>query len=449
MPKTRETIISIVGMGYVGLVTGLCFSEKGYHVVGVDVDHDKVELINSGKTPFYEKGTMDLLEKHLNQCFFVTTDLEAAVKTSDITFITVGTPFDGKKIDLSFIKQAALQIGSALRSKEDYHLIVVKSTVTPGTTDDIVRLAIEKNSHKRLGKDFGLCMNPEFLREGQAIFDFLNPDRIVIGGTDSKSCDWLETIYRPFIGSNIIKTSNKTAELIKYVSNCLFATMISFGNEIANICSIVKETDVMDVMQGVFLDRRISVSPSQETVQPGFVQYLKPGCGFGGSCFPKDVNALVAYAKERNISTLLLDAVLKVNSYQPLQMLRYLKKYYPVVMGVHVGVLGLSFKPDTDDIRCSPALIAIQALKSEGAVLYAYDPIVKRLDNEIFQGVYWLENIEDMVNKVEAILIFTAWEEFKQLPTIVEQKKKQLIIIDGRRIINKQEIVNYDGIGIG
>jgi UDPglucose 6-dehydrogenase len=290
--------ISIIGTGYVGLVTGACLAEKGHRVICVDVDEEKVRTIGQGIPPFFEVGLKELLRKHINARFRATTDLRRSVVEADLSLIAVGTPFDGKEIDLSYVKEAARQIGDALKEKTEYSVVVVKSTVVPGTTDDVVRPILEQASGKRVGKDFGLGMNPEFLTEGQAVADFMNPDRIVLGAIDDKSMRLMVELYDGFDGTPILKTNNKTAEMIKYASNAMLATQISFANEIGNLCSTLGGVDVVDVMKGVHLSYYLRPRTKDgQRVQAPISSFLEAGCGFGGSCLPKDVKALVVHGK--------------------------------------------------------------------------------------------------------------------------------------------------------
>ena len=294
--------ISIVGTGYVGLVSGVCLADKGHEVVCVDVDKKKVETINSGQVPFYEKGLSDLLKKNMPTRFKATTDLVTAIEETELTLIAVGTPFGRDKIDLTHIEQVSSQIGTVLCHKSSYHVVVVKSTVIPGTTEEVVLPLLEKASGKMAGVSFGVGMNPEFLREGEAVTDFLFPDRIVLGGIDERTIDVLEGLYKDFPDVSRIRTSPKTAEMIKYTANSLLATMISFSNEIGNLCAVLGGIDVVDVMKGVHLDKRITpVLSNGERVVPTLVSYLEAGCGFGGSCFPKDVKALMAHGAKRGV----------------------------------------------------------------------------------------------------------------------------------------------------
>lgn len=442
MPKQK---ISVVGTGYVGLVTAVCLAEKGHYLVCVDKDEEKILTINAGKSPIHEKGLDELLQKHINKNVFGTIDLPQAVQQTDVTFIAVGTPFDGEHIDLTYIRQAAAEIGHALKNKSTYHVVVVKSTVVPGTTYDVVKPILESTSQKQIGKDFGLCMNPEFLREGEAVNDFLNPDRIVIGGLDEQSTAALTAVYAGFVGTPIIKTSTQAAELIKYTSNAFFATLISFANEIANLCSQLPNVDAMEVMEAFWLDRRITPMSDKLSVRPGLVDYLKPGCGFGGSCFPKDINALVAYGKQQQKKMTLLESVIEVNNLQPMQMLALLQKYFPHFKNIKIGILGVAFKPGTDDIRCSPAIHVIHELNKHDANVYVYDPVVKTIPAA---NVVFTDTMETLIKTVNVVMIFTAWPDFQRVPALLTAYNPKAIVIDGRRILGKKDVLHYEGIGI-
>ena len=287
--------VSIIGTGYVGLVTGACLAEKGHRVVCVDTESSKVAAITRGAAPFHEPGLDPLLARHVGKLLFATTDLRAAVLDSDLTLLAIGTPFDGQTIDLTYVRQATRQIGEALRDKQGYHVVAVKSTVVPGTTDSVVRPILEEASGKTAGIDLGVGMNPEFLSEGSAIEDFMLPDRIVLGGIDARTQDVQAELYRDFEGTPVVRTSNATAEFIKYTSNSLLATLISFSNEIANLCATVPGVDATDVMRGVHLMRELQPRGADGARVPaGINSFLFPGCGFGGSCLPKDVKALAA-----------------------------------------------------------------------------------------------------------------------------------------------------------
>ena len=266
-----------------------------------------------------------------------------------------------------------------MKDKDGYHVVVVKSTVVPGTTDELVLTALEKASGKKAGVDFGVGMNPEFLREGEAVGDFMNPDRIVLGGLDERTHRTLQEVYEPFAGVDVVLTNNKTAEMIKYASNSLLATLISFSNEIGNLCSSIGGIDALEVMHGVHLDKRFTpILPSGERITPGFISYLEAGCGFGGSCFPKDVKALIAHGQKHASSMRMLESVIETNQHQPNQVLTRVEKHFPSVEDVDIAVLGLAFKPGTDDMRESPAIPIVNALREKGARIKAYDPVADR-----------------------------------------------------------------------
>jgi UDPglucose 6-dehydrogenase len=443
--------VSVAGTGYVGLVSGVCLAEKGHQVTCVDIDQEKVDKINKAIPPIYERGLEELLKKNVPENLKATTHLHKAVLETELSLIAVGTPFDGNEIDLKYIKEVAHQIGEALRDKVGYHVVVVKSTVVPGTTDDVVRPILEKASGKKAGVDFGIGMNPEFLREGEAIQDFMFPDRIVLGGIDDKSINALAELYSVFDGVEKLRTNPKTAEMIKYTANSLLATMISFSNEIANLCTDLGGIDVVEVMQGVHLDKRLSpILPDGDRIVPSFTTYLEAGCGFGGSCFPKDVKALIAHGKKVDRPMQLLDAVIQVNERQPQQVFALLKKHFPSLKGVHVAVLGLAFKPGTDDMRESPAIPVVQELMAQEVILKVYDPVAKHEAQNLFgnRQITYCDDLAQTLENVQAVVLMTRWEEFRRLPELLKSLDPQPLFIDGRRMLDKNSIVRYDGIGL-
>ena len=443
--------VSVIGAGYVGMVTGVCLAEKGHKVVCVDMDRSKVDKINQGIAPIYEKGLEELLKNNIHKNLDATIDLNKAVLKTDISIIAVGTPFDGNEIDLSYIEEVSKQIGAAIKEKTAYHMIVVKSTVVPGTTDEVVLPILEEASEKKAGIDFGVGMNPEFLREGEAIDDFMSPDRIVLGGIDERSIDTLEKLYSVFEGVDKLRTNNKTAEMIKYASNSLLATMISFSNEIGNLCASIGDVDVVEVMQGVHLDKRLSpIMSDGERIVPSFTTYLEAGCGFGGSCFPKDLSALCAYGKKMGESMQLLDAVLKINKEQPRQIILMLKKHFPLLKRVPIAVLGMAFKPDTDDIRESPAIPVINELLAQEAQLKVYDPVAKCEAEKLFGNnqILFCDDLDKTIKDVDAIIILTRWKEFKNIPDLLNQIDHPPLVIDGRRMLDKNKIKRYEGVGL-
>lgn len=443
--------ISVVGTGYVGLVSGVCLADKGHDVICVDNDVDKVNQINAGKSPIHEAGLDELLQKNIGDRLKATTDLKAAVENTDVSLIAVGTPFDGNEIDLSYIRQVSADIGDALKTKAGYHVVIVKSTVVPGTTDTVVLPILEKHSGKKAGEGFGVGMNPEFLREGVAIPDFMYPDRIVVGGIDERSQDVLAEMYAPFTGVDVVKTNTKTAEMIKYTSNSLLATLISFSNEIGNLCAAVGDVDALDVMKGVHLDKRVSpILENGERVTPALTTYLEAGCGFGGSCFPKDVKALISHGKREGQSMSLLTSVIDVNREQPREVLDRLYKHFENVEGTRVAVMGLAFKPGTDDMRESPAIPVVKELIARKANVKAYDPVAEEEAKKIFPGggITYCASVEDTLDQADAVLILTRWSEFSQLPEVLNRMNINPLVVDGRRMLSKDSVEHYEGIGI-
>lgn len=444
------TRISVIGTGYVGLVSGACFAQIGHSCTCVDVDAEKVARINRGETPIHEAGLEPLLRRHVGGRLTATNDLRRAVLESDITFIAVGTPFDGQRIDLGFIREAARQIGEALREKSSYHVVVVKSTVVPGTTDDVVRPALEQASGKRAGRDFGVGMNPEFLTEGVAVDDFMRPDRIVLGGLDERSIALQREVYAQFTGVPVIATNNKTAEMIKYASNSVLATMISFSNEFANLCATLGDVDVADVMTGVHAARYFtSMLEDGRRVRAPITSFLWAGCGYGGSCLPKDTKALVAHGAAHGEPMPLLEAVIRTNAQQPARLVGLLEKRIPSLAGARVAVLGLAFKPDTDDVRESPAFPVIRELLARGARVTGYDPVAGATARATLPAeVSIAPSLEAALEGAAAVVLVTAWDEFLRLPELLAATGARPVVVDGRRILDKSRIERYEGIGL-
>ena len=414
--------IGIVGLGYVGLITGVGFASLGNKVFGIDVDEKKIEKINNGESPIYEKDLESKL-KEIKENFTATTKIEE-LRDCEIIFICVGTPSkeDGS-IDLKYIKQAAEDISKILDS---YKVIVVKSTVIPGTTESLIKIL-----GKKVGRDFGLAMNPEFLKEGSALKDFFEPDRIVVGSYDEKTKEILEELYKDFNCPKIF-TNIKTAEMIKYASNAFLATKISFINEIGNICKKLG-IDVYDVAEGMGYDKRIGR------------EFLNAGIGFGGSCFPKDVKALIAKAKEIGYDPKLLQEVIEINEKQPFKKIEIVKKKVSNLKNKKIALLGLTFKPHTDDIRESRAIPIIQKLIEEDAIIHAYDP--KGIENTklIFpenEKLRYIEDPQEAIDKSDIVLLLTEWPHFRKLDF------KDKLVVDGRNVIPKEqrEGLNYEGI---
>lgn len=448
--------IAIVGTGYVGLVTGISLTELGHKVICVDSDKDKVLTIQNGKPPFFEPGIEESLGKAIkNRSIFATDDLEKAILGSDTTIITVGTPTVNNKIDLSAIKKASVQIGKALRKTNKYHVVVVKSTVLPGVTQEVIKPIIENYSGKLAG-EFGLCMSPEFLREGSALEDALRPDRIIVGQFDYKSGTEFAKIYTKVSVPKIF-TNLSTAEMIKYAANALLATLISFSNEVARISENISNMDVVDVWKGVHMDKRLSPNYEKELIKPGILSYIFSGCGFGGSCLPKDIQALASFADELGVEVELIKSVININRTQPHRIILLLKK----VLGQNlknkkIAILGLTFKSNTDDIRESKAFPIIEELLSENVKVICHDPMAykKNLPTQIADLPITLANTaHEAIKNSDAAVIVTAWEEYVKLtPRFFKQNMKQAIIVDGRRIYDKNSFINagviYKGIGL-
>ena len=448
--------LCVVGTGYVGLVSGTCLADHGHQVVCVDIDAAKVARINQGEPPIHEDGLEPLLKKHAGGNLTATTSLREAMQGADVALICVGTPFDGRTIDLSYVRQVAREIGAELKASNHYCVVCVKSTVVPGTTDTVVREELEQASGRKAGADFGLGMNPEFLAEGVAVKDFMYPDRVVVGGIDERSTGVLADMYAGFEGTPIVRTTPRTAEMIKYTSNAFMATMISFSNEIARICEGVGELDVAEVMKGVHLMKHLVVKDGQG--QPKLASataFLWSGCGFGGSCFPKDVKAIAAHADKRGVATPLLDSVLAINRTQPQRMTELLRERIGDPRGRRITVLGIAFKPGTDDVRESPALPIIQALVEAGAEVVAHDPIAIETGRRGLAdfgvdpaAVRFEPSLAAALKDSDAVLLVTSWPEYREVPGLLAAAGRDLPLIDGRRFLPRDSVKVYSGIGL-
>jgi len=426
--------ISIIGSGYVGLTTAAGFCKLGHDVICIDVDEKKVNKIKSGKIPIYESGVEDIIRDSIkDDKFSITTNLSKAVDNTEITFIAVPTPeMSNGRQDTKFIDIASKNLGKELKRKNDYHLVVVKSTVVPKTSERIVLHNIESNSGKKVGADFGLCMNPEFLREGSALNDFLKPDRVVIGEYDKKSGDILESVYKD-MKTVFLRTNLKTAEMIKYASNTFLASKISLTNEIGNICKKL-DIDTYEVMKGVGLDHRVSP------------YFLKSGIGFGGSCFKKDINALIHKAESSDYEPKIMKAIIKVNNDQPYKIINLLKKRIGSLKGKKVCLLGVAFKGDTDDIRESPAIPITNELIKSGVKINVYDPKASENFRKMFPKISYFNGFRECISNSDACLILSEWEEFKKLSDNDFSGMNNKVIIEGRRVLNPNNVNNFEGV---
>jgi len=412
--------ITIMGAGYVGLVTGACLSEFGYKITIIDVDKEKVKKINRKESPIYEKDLEEILKKNNIKA---SVDYKDGITNAEIIFICVGTPTkDDNSQDLTYVKNVCIKMCKYLHKDQ---IVVVKSSVVPSTTEKIIIPLLEEKSSLIEGKDFHIAVNPEFLKEGSAVKDFMHPDRIIIGYKNNVSKIVLESIYKKFNCPKIF-VNPTTAEMIKYASNAFLATKISFINEIGNICKKLG-INVYDVADGMGHDKRIGRS------------FLNAGAGWGGSCFPKDINALISKAKEYNIDPVILESVVKVNEYQPLKIIELLKKHISILKDKKIGILGGAFKPETDDIRESRTIPLIKALLKEKAIIKLYDPKAIKNFKKLFPNIKYCS--VDEVIKSDAIIIMTKWKEFEKL------NYKSKIVIDGRKIdkaIKESKI--YEGV---
>ena len=432
--------VSVIGTGYVGLVTGATLADLGNEVVCLDILEEKINMLNSGKSPIYEPGLDELLKNGLKSKKLIgSTEIEQNVRNSDITFICVGTPSDKNgNIDLSYIKSASSSIGRALRDKSEEHTVIVKSTVVPLTTEEVVMPNIlKKSGWKR--ENLGIGMNPEFLREGSAIHDAQNPDRIVIGFADEVARKTLTELYNSYKCKKL-ECSPRTAELIKYASNSFLATKISFVNEVANM-SNVWGIDFQEVAEGMGLDSRISP------------EFLRAGAGFGGSCFPKDVKALAAAAKNSKVESLMLKATLEVNDVQPKIVVKMAEERLGVIKGKKIAILGLAFKPDTDDVRESRSEIVIRELMEKGANIVAHDPEGMPNFKEIID-VKMTPTPELATEKADCVIIMTEWDVYKKIDLeLLLERMNGNVLIDGRRALNAKKAdkigFDYKTIGLG
>ena len=434
--------VSIVGTGYVGLVTGTCLAAVGHRVACIDVLEDRVARINAGLAPFFEPGLDDLVATATqSRSLSATTDLAMAVHASAVTMIAVGTPDHEGRIDLSQITAAARSVGSALKTKPGYHVVAVKSTVVPGTTAGVVKAALEEGSGKQAGADFGLCMNPEFLREGTAIDDFMTPDRVVIGALDERSGRIFGELYRSFDCPKMM-VSLDNAEFIKYASNSLLATLVSFSNELAALCEATPGTDVEVVMDGLHLDKRLSPIVNGERVRPGILSYIRPSSGYGGSCLPKDIAALRAFAREKQVATPVLDAVAAVNERRARAVLDLAEERAGKFEGRDIAVLGLAFKAGTDDLRHSPAILLVEGLLDRGARVSVYDPVATALAKPIFDDrVTYATSAAAALTGSDMAIIGTGWPEWHELDWSEAQlKMRGAVIFDARNSLRSLDL---------
>lgn len=442
--------IAVVGTGYVGLVSGTCFAEMGVDVTCVDIDVQKIENLKKGIIPIWEPGLEDMVLRNVNAGrLHFTTSVEEVLDDVQVVFSAVGTPpGDDGSADLKFVMEVARTVG---RKMNNYVLLVTKSTVPVGTAK-LVRKAIQEELDKRgLQIDFDVASNPEFLKEGDAIKDFMSPDRVVVGVESERAREVMTKLYRPFLLNNfrVIFMDIPSAEMTKYAANAMLATRISFMNDIANLCEVLG-ADVNMVRKGIGTDQRIGN------------KFLYPGCGYGGSCFPKDVKALIYTAEQNGYEMKVLKAVEDVNDTQKHILFRKLNRYFNNdFQGKTIAVWGLSFKPNTDDMREAPSLVLIEKILKAGGKVRVFDPVameeaqksVERQKMDLSENIYYSRDIYDAVLDADALLVVTEWKEFR-LPTwgVVKKSMRGNLVLDGRNIYEKSDLremgLVYEGIGI-
>jgi len=430
--------ISIIGSGYVGTTVAACFADLGHGVVNVDVDGAVVEAINDGDAPIHEEGLPELVAAHAGRegtgRLRATTDYDAVLDT-DVTFLCLPTPQnDDGSIDLSIMEAGAKQLGATLATKPEWHTVVVKSTVVPGSTEETVTPLLEAESEKTAGEAFGVGMNPEFLREGTAVHDFLNPDKVVLGADDDRALDDMQAVFDPLIthtDAPVVETDTRTAEMIKYANNAFLASKISLINDIGNIC---KEfgIDSYAVADAIAFDDRIGE------------QFLRSGVGWGGSCFEKDVAAIIAAADEQGYHPAVLNAAVAVNDGQPERLIGLLADHVDLD-GARIAVLGLAFKPGTDDMRNSRAIPVIETLQARGATVTAYDPVAMENARNYVDDVAYADSAASALNGADGAVVVTDWDEFAALDEAFDAMADP-VVVDGRRIIERPDGITYEGL---
>jgi UDPglucose 6-dehydrogenase len=444
--SSTDSKIALVGLGYVGLSTAVCLASRGFRVHGIDIDEKKLEGLRAGAEPFHEEGLMPLLRTCLRRRTLELSSSFDKLGDSKVIFITVGTPSreDGS-IDTSYVEASAREIGRQLASAEGFPVVVVKSTVVPGTTTGLVLPILEKESGKKAGVGFGLAANPEFLHEGSAIEETFHPDALLVGGHNKKSTDALMRMYRRFYGKlpPTIRTTPSNAEMMKYAINGGRAVQVSFINTIANLCSKIPECDMDDVRKGLSIVAKMDQ------------RYLSPGLGFGGSCLGKDLRALASFARSVNVNNELLSATLNVNDRQAAKAIEIAEELIGPVAGKRVCVLGLAFKAGTDDVRESTSILLVRSLLSRKAAVTAYDPrAMANAKSVLGDQVRYAKSARDCLLGSECCFVATGWDEFRRLrPSEFRSLMASPVVVDGRRIYDqlpfRREGVLISTIGTG
>lgn len=429
--------ICVVGTGYVGLVSGACLADFGNHVICADIDHDKIEKLKKGIIPIYEPGLKEVVDRNVEKGrLFFSNDVDASIRDTEVVFIAVGTPpGEGGEADLRIVFSVTESIAKNLNS---YKVVVTKSTVPAGTGKKVYDI-LSKKAPK--GSEFDVVSNPEFLREGSAVNDFLRPDRVVIGSNSERATEIMKQVYRAlYINETpMVVTNVESSEMIKYASNAFLAVKISFINEIANICDKIG-ADVKVVAKAMGLDGRISP------------KFLHAGGGYGGSCFPKDTLALVKTADEVGVQNLVVNAAIEANEYQKHLMVDKIKKLTGDLKGKTIGLLGLSFKPNTDDIRDATSLVIIEEILKAGGKVKAYDPVAQEIMQKSFSNIQYCKDAYETAEGADCLVVVTEWNEFRELDIIqIKKKLKAPKLVDCRNVYDPKEMkdLGFEYIGVG
>ncbi|NEU55660.1 UDP-glucose 6-dehydrogenase AglM [Halorussus sp. MSC15.2] len=426
--------LSIVGSGYVGTTVAACLADYGHEVTNVDIDEEVVAAINAADAPVHEPGLDDLVAEHGGDRLRATTEY-ATVRETDVTFLALPTPTgDDGRIDLEILEAGVRSLGDALAPKDEPHLVVVKSTVVPGTTEETVAPILADAAGKTLGDDLHVAMNPEFLREGSAVADFRDPDKVVFGTRTEFARDRLREVFAPLLDQSdaeLVETGIREAEMMKYANNAFLASKVSLVNELGNICKEY-DVDAYEVAEAIGLDDRIGK------------RFLRSGVGWGGSCFPKDVSALVAAAREVDYEPTLLEAAVEVNEKQPDRLLDLLDVHLDPA-GKRVAVLGLAFKPGTDDVRNSRAIPVIEGLRERGAEVAAYDPVATENMRERFSDIEYAPSAEAALDGAHGAVVVTDWDEFAALDSAFDAMANP-VVVDGRRVVERRDGITYEGL---
>lgn len=433
--------VAIIGMGFVGLSLAAVLSSKGIQVYGIEKEKPKLEKLKTGRSPFYEPDLDNMLSKSIRNGTLKFSDkVDEPFDKVDLLFITVGTPTKDGKIDLSSIKSVAKTIGTILKNSRNPPEIIVKSTIVPGTTENVIIPIMEKSSGKELGKDFHLVTNPEFLREGRAIYDQLNPHVIVIGSRDDESREIITKFYEKIYNQNIRRAyvNFATSEMIKYANNAFLATKISFINTIANLCQQIPNTNVDQVAKCIGMDPRIGP------------EFLRAGPGYGGSCLPKDLDSFISVYRKHGLEPVLFESVKQVNTKQIEEIMKILKLKMTRLQGKTISILGLSFKENSDDVRESRSILLIQRLLKEKCEIRAHDPLAISNTKKILNDkVQYFENESDCMKDADCAIIMTPWPQYEKIAQDKIKQMKKPLIIDTRRILNLSEIKGAEYIALG